>query len=89
MTKAKVSFAPFGRNILVRALPDREKSKIIATVEKYGNTVMRAEVVAVGERVRDVKPNAKVLVNRLAGLDLDLGEPLVLLSETSVIARLE
>lgn len=84
-----ITFKPLGRQVIGKVLPEKKRSELIHTVEAYGDVVMRVEIISCGERVRDVRVGQRVLVNRMAGMDLDVGEPLVLLHETSILAYLE
>jgi co-chaperonin GroES (HSP10) len=85
-----VTFVPFGRAFTARILPDEAKSSVIEVVQKFGDSVMRVEVVTCGPDVRDIRPGQTVLVNQMRGQDLDLpGGAVTLLHEDGVLAVID
>lgn len=61
-----MKLAPLRDYVLVEALPDPPKSKLLLTISAP-NTAQRAKVAAVGPACRLVKPGETVLVSRLIG----------------------
>ncbi len=80
-----VTFEPLGRQVLLTREPEPEASTILTVIRKEGFAVYY-RVVAVGPEVRDVKAGDRVLASSMAGLDLDLGEPQVLMTELAILA---
>jgi len=84
-----ISFAPMGRGLLCRELPEKKRESTLVVVEQYGSPCLRAEVVACGPEVRDISVGDRIVVPSIAGMNLDLGEPMLLVNENVVLATLE
>ncbi len=74
--------------LVVRLLPEPKPQGLIQTVELHARPSVHAEIVAVGPETREARVGQRVVVSRLQGITVDLGEPLVLMRETAVLATL-
>lgn len=78
---------PLRDQVVVRLLPEPEReSGLIVAVKLQDRPSAHAEVVAVGPEARDVQVGQQVVVSRLQGFTIDIGEPLVLIREGGVLA---
>ena len=74
---------PLRSQILVRLVAEAQPSSALHVVRAATPTSTHAEVLAVGEEVREVRVGARVVVSRLQGIEV--GE-LLLLPESAVLA---
>jgi len=80
---------PLRDYLVVRLLPEPEKpSGLVVPVALTDRPSAHAEIVSTGPEVWDCAPRQRVIVSRLQGYTIDLGEPLVLLRESAVLAHL-
>lgn len=84
-----MKLTPLADQIVARLLTEPEHAGHIEVVRLQAPASTRAEVVAVGPDVREVRVGQRVLVSRLQGIEVNLAEPLVLLPEGAVLAFLE
>lgn len=80
---------PLRNQIVVRLLPEpKQASGLVVPVHLMERPSAHAEVVSAGPEAWDVRAGDRVIVSRLQGLKIDLGEELLLLPESAVLAHL-
>ena len=80
---------PLRDMLVVRLLPEPQNTTgLITPVPLSARPSAHAEIVSIGSEVWDCAPRQRVIVSRLQGYTIDLGEPLVLLRESAVLAHL-
>jgi co-chaperonin GroES (HSP10) len=85
-TRMKVKVEPLGAYCVVRPAPPTPYAGKVIAVELTPRAALRGTVLAVGPEVRDVRVGQRVLFSRLQGLEVEVGEPVVLLLESAVLA---
>ena len=80
---------PLRDMILVRPWPRPAPTSNIVVVRVEQQPAVQAEVRAVGPETRDVRVGQQVIISRLQGLEINLGEPLLLLPEAAVLGFVE
>lgn len=80
---------PLRDYLVLRLLPEPPRHGLIAAVKLNDRPSAHAEIVEVGPEVRDCIIGGRVIVSRLQGFQIDLGEPLVLVRESAVLAHLD
>ena len=84
-----IQFTPLKRGLLCRELPQPKQESPIHVVRQYGPPCLCAEVLVTGPETRDIKVGDRIVVPAIAGMNLDVGEPLLLVQENVVLATLE
>ena len=86
-----ITLEPLGANVVIALEPEPERSRVIAVVKQYSDTVRSGRVTAVGPEVTRVPKGVRVWCSTLAGTELgtDPAVQTLLLPETSVMAVVE
>ena len=79
---------PLGKFVVIRLLPEKPPSGAVQVVRLEKRPSGIGEVLSVGPHVRDVKPGMTVLVSRLQGMVIEIGEPLLVVPESAILGYL-
>ena len=81
-----IRLVPVRDMVVVRPIEAPPKEGLIVRVQLEQQPAVRGEVLAVGPETRDIQVGAMVIISRLQGYQLELGEPIIVLPEGAILA---